>query len=181
METMKHLWTSALLACSAISMQAMAHEPGAHVHGVATLQVTLEQDSLTFALESPLANLLGFEHAPRNDKQKQAVQRMADTLRHPETLFAMPSAAQCAPGPVQLESSALQLGVDGKGDAAQDDGHADIDADMSFRCRVPAALTSFDVKLFDAFPGIRQLNVQMVGPHGQSAATLTAKQRRFSW
>lgn len=178
---MKHLWTLALLACSAISMQATAHEPGAHVHGVATLQVTLEQDSLTFVLESPLANLLGFERAPRTDKEKQAAQRVIDTLRRPQVLFAMPSAAQCTPGPVQLESSALQLGGDNKDTAAPDEGHADIDAEMRFRCRVPTALSSFEVKLFDAFPGIRQLKVQMVGPRGQSAATLTAKQRRFSW
>ena len=55
---------------------AMAHEPGPHVHGVASLQVAVDGNTLTLNLESPLDNVLGFEHAPRSEKQKAAVRSM---------------------------------------------------------------------------------------------------------
>ena len=78
---MKHRWIFISLAWAAVTGgSAMAHEPGAHVHGVATLQVTQDQDTLSIDLDSPLDNLLGFEHAPRTDKQKQAVQQMIENL-----------------------------------------------------------------------------------------------------
>ena len=49
---------------------AIAHELGAHVHGVATLQIAVDDKTVTLDFSSPLDNLLGFEHVPRDAKQK---------------------------------------------------------------------------------------------------------------
>ena len=48
---------------------ATAHELGAHVHGIATLQVAVDEKTMTLDFSSPLDNLLGFEHIT---KQRQA-------------------------------------------------------------------------------------------------------------
>ena len=53
----------------------------AHSHGRAKLRVATDGNLLTLEFESPLENLVGFEHAPRNDKQKAALQGMAEALR----------------------------------------------------------------------------------------------------
>ncbi|GAA4033211.1 DUF2796 domain-containing protein [Actimicrobium antarcticum] len=163
------------------STQAFSAEPGAHVHGLAMLQVTQDQNTVSIDLDSPLGNLLGFERAPDTDKQKQAVQQMIEKLRQPEKLFALTAAAQCTAGPVQLTAPVLQLGVPEKGGAEKDGEHAGIEFAVSFHCRMPAALKDLNVNLFNAFSGLHQLDVQVVGPRGQSAAKLTPKQRRLFW
>ena len=47
----------------------------AHQHGAASLQVSLDGRALQISLEGPSDNLLGFEHAPQNEAEKQAVTR----------------------------------------------------------------------------------------------------------
>ena len=172
------------LAAAMTCGHVLAAKPGAHVHGEARLQVIHDGNTVTINLESPLHNLLGFEYAPRTDKQRQRVHAMADQLRRPEALFVLTPAAQCKAGPVQLTAPVLSLGVVEKNDQSRkndDDGHAGLDAEMTFTCGTPAALKDVEVKLFDAFRGIRQLDAQAVGPRGQSAAKLTSKKRRLEW
>jgi hypothetical protein len=182
---MKNPWLFSLtLAATLSGGNVFAAEPGAHVHGGALLQVVHIGNTVTINLESPLDNLLGFEHAPRTDKQKQKAQAMADLLRQPEALFVLTPAAQCKPSPVQLTAPVLNLGVAEKNAQSKNkarDGHAELEAELIFTCGTPAALKDLEVKLFDAFRGIRQLDAQLVGPRGQSAAKLTSKKRRLAW
>ncbi|MCH8499932.1 MAG: DUF2796 domain-containing protein [Marinobacter sp.] len=59
-----------------------AHDnPGAHVHGEARLQVALEGQTAELILNSPADNLLGFEHAPRNDAQRDALKNAEAWLK----------------------------------------------------------------------------------------------------
>lgn len=157
-------------------LPALAHEPGAHVHGTASLQVAIDGANLTLNLESPLDNLLGFEHAPRTEKQKAAVRGMVERLNQAATLFAPTPAARCAPVSVQLDSPVLEPAKKTEGDS-----HADLDGEFTFRCASPEALHDIEVRLFDSFPNLRQLDVQVASPRGQTAPRLSPKQRRISW
>jgi hypothetical protein len=38
-----------------------------------------------------------------------------------------------------------------------------------------------DVRLLQAFPGFRKLNVQVVGPRGQSSTVLSPSERTVKW
>jgi hypothetical protein len=108
---MKYPWMLVLhVFLLMITDLAGAHPLGPHVHGIAELQVTQYQGTLSIDLDSPLDSLLGFEHAPHNEKQKQAVQTMIEKLRHPEALFVLTSSAQCAAEPVQLNSPGFKPG-----------------------------------------------------------------------
>jgi len=155
---------------------AAAGGPGAHVHGAAALEVALDQGSLSITLDSPLDNLLGFEHAPRTDRQKQAAKALADTLRRGDVLFGLPAAAKCTLKDVQLQAPVLGLG---QGEAGGE--HASLQADYLFACAAPAALNGIDVNLFDRFRGLHKLDARVAGPRGQSAVKLTGKQRRLAW
>ena len=165
-----------LVLLAALSLPAAAAGPGAHVHGAALLDVAVDGDSLTLNLEAPLASLLGFEHLPRTERQHAAVRAMAATLNKPALLFVATPAAQCAVVAVKLASPVLAAA--GK---AAGDGHADLDGEFVFRCARPAALRDVELKLFAAFPHLRQVDVQLAGPRGQSATRLTPQQARISW
>lgn len=165
---------------------AYANGLGVHVHGAGSLQVVVEGDELTLDMDTPLDNLLGFEHEPRDDKQKAAVRKMAQTLRDAAKQFVLTPAAHCTLTSVRLVSSVLDpklLGEESKPKQAakEEAGHADLDASFSFRCANPKYLRDVEVKLFDNFRNLHQLDVQLVGPHGQAAAKLSSKQRRVSW
>jgi len=167
------------IALSAICLTpslALAHEPGAHVHGVGNLQIAVDANTLTLNLESPLDNLLGFEHLPHTDKQKAAVRAMADRLNQPATLFLPTPAAQCKPVSTKLDSLVLTPAKKADGD-----GHADLDGEFVFHCEHPQALRDMEVKLFEAFPHMKQLDVQVVSAHSQVAAKLSPKQQRIVW
>lgn len=66
-----------------------------HVHGVAELGVVVEGSTLGVTFEAPLADVIGFEHAPENDEQIASIRRAAEVLENPANLFGAPTAANC--------------------------------------------------------------------------------------
>ena len=191
--------TSALAQPSSTPKRAQPAQV-AHAHGIATLQVAVDGNLLTLNFESPLDNLVGFEHAPRTDRQKAAVRRMAEQLYKSEGLFAPTPAAGCAPASVKLESPVIEaslLRTDGRQDEAPakrsdppaskgtDHGgeseHAELEGTFVYRCERPGNLRDLEVKLFDRFTGLRRLDVQVAAPKGQKSARLSPDKRRVSW
>jgi len=168
-----------LLACLATSpAPALAHGP--HVHGTAELYVAVEGNNLTIEFRSPLANLLGFEHAPRTDAQRAAVKAMTAKLNKPETLFGVPRAASCTAGATRIESALDAQRPSPKAvipDQDEDDEHADLTAGFVFTCAGMGKLNSMEVLIFTAFPGTKTIKAEVIGPRGQSAATLSADRR----
>lgn len=144
-------------------------EHGAHVHGQASLALVVEAQRVTLLLDSPLDNLLGFEHAPRSLKEKQAIEAMMQRLRQPENLFNFSPAAQCQP--LQSELAPLYQ--------AGGSGHQDLQAEYVFACaQTPRTL---EVQLFKAFPRLKQVEAQLVGPEGQKSQRLTPGKARLDW
>ncbi|PZP34433.1 MAG: DUF2796 domain-containing protein [Roseateles depolymerans] len=140
---------------------AAAHE-GAHQHGVMHLDIAIQGRALTLQLEAPLDSLLGFERRPRNDAERQAVRSMLQTLRQGQALWQPDPAAGCRLLDVQLESPLLQ-----PPQAAEPHEHLDLDADFSFQCERPDRLGALQQQLFEHFPRLQRLLVQLAGPNGQ--------------
>lgn len=154
---------------------------GAHQHGVARLDVVLDGQQLVIALESPLANLLGFEHAPRNDRQRAAVKKMEVALQAADA-FQPDVAAACALTHVSVEHPFKDAAA--KGATAADQGqaqHNDADVTWTFACARPDDLKRIAVGLFARFPQLATVKAQLAGPRGQSARTLTRQQQSLAW
>ncbi|PXX34915.1 DUF2796 domain-containing protein [Undibacterium pigrum] len=171
---MKKLIPLALLAAlQAITINSNAHE--AHVHGSATVSLAQDGNRLTLEFDSPLDNLLGFEHAPRTDKQKQAAKALLDLMQKPDTLLKLNAEADCQLATVKVVAPVLQ------NTTAAKDEHANLHAEYEYACTKVAALKSLQLSLFDAFPAIHKVDAQVAGARGQTAATLTPKQRMLAW
>lgn len=157
-----------------------AHAATAHVHGMATLAVAIDGGTLTLMLEAPADSLAGFEHAPRTARERAAVTKMKQTLERPAAMFVPSPAAACKPAGVKLESTLFEPG---HAHRAHDhaEGHADLDGEFVFRCARPEALRDLEVHLFDAFPRLKKLKVEIAGPRGQTAVQLTPGQRKARW
>ncbi|MCO5977932.1 DUF2796 domain-containing protein [Ideonella oryzae] len=170
-----------------VGLGAQAHEPGAHVHGAAVLRVVVDGNTLNAELESPLDNILGYEHAPGTPQEQQAVKLAVAALRKPGGILQPTPAAQCTLQKVSLASAALTPAMlGGAGPATppspnEPAGHADLDGDFSWQCAKPEFLHSLRVDLFLAFPRLHKMQVEVAGPKGQSAATLTESHRTVQW
>jgi hypothetical protein len=170
---------------------AFAH--AAHEHGVAHMNLAVEGRQVEIELETPLANVLSFEHAPETDAQKQEIRTMAAVMHKAEELFVFPAAAQCRVETVSLESAAISDDLLAPkasaepteqardGEPTDEEAHADLDVEISFLCLQPEQLNSLTVNLFSAFPNLQEVEVQLVTPHGQKAAEATPASNVLRW
>ena len=145
----------------------------AHEHGVAQLDVAVQAQRLIIELDTPLDNLLGFERAPRSDAERDKAAAAVARLRDAALLFRIDAAAGCSLARVELNSAALGLGLGPAAAAAAGAAeHGDLSATFEFRCTAGARAGFVEVGLFDAFPGLKRLDLQVATPKGQLKAIL---------
>ena len=176
----------------------------AHVHGVAHMNVAFEGNNLYIELSSPAANIVGFEHHPRTEKQKAAVKTAIESLEAGEKLFALPAGtgsrlvksnvqtdiqtdSDHESGQTQAQDHA-EAGKNAKvekhrhgehHDADDHERHSEFKAEYHFVCKMPQKLTLIEVKLFRIFPGIEHIEVQLLTDTKQTALELTAKKNKI--
>lgn len=153
-----------------------AHEEheghGAHEHGAAKLSIAVGAEGLEIALDSPAANVVGFEHIPATDNDKKKMKDTVDKLEAGDDLFELDAAAECELKDTEV-LSALH-GDDMEKPILPEAGeHNDIAVTWSYACAKPAAVKTVGVKLFSAFPeGFQHINVEWLTDKGASAAVL---------
>ena len=165
---------------------AHAHEEhaslDAHEHGVASLNVALDGQTLEIQLQSPAMNLVGFEHEAKSDADKAKVAAARQHLEQPQALFALPIEAKCALQDSELDSPLFGGHAHDEHEHADEHGHSDIDASYRFACANAEALKTLELgSFFGTFPGTEKLEVQLIGPSGQQGAELTPSNSRLSF
>jgi hypothetical protein len=156
---------AAMLIFAGVAATAAERGHGAHVHGVGRLNVAAEGATVEIELISPAADIVGFEHPAETAADKAAVAAAVSSLKSGQTQFAFPEDAGC-----RLETADVDApSAAGHGDEHGKHGHT---ASYRFRCSRPERLLHIDVKLFQHFPRIGELEVQTISPRGQSAQEL---------
>ena len=149
-----------LLGMSLLASPWVAAAP--HTHGQGQALMALSGQQLTVNLSLPLDVVLGFERAPRTEKERQALQQAMDQLKQTDALWQLNSAAKCQAQPAQVEPPTW-------GGA----GHADLDVTYTWVCAQPQALDRVEVRLFEPFKRLRRLDLNHALPGGQGAQRLT--------
>lgn len=97
----------------------------AHQHGHGTLNAALDGGILVIELETPGADILGFEHTAESDADKAVITAVRATLEAPATLFGITGSAGCS-----LRDADIEIGADAGGHHGEhDDHHDDHDRD----------------------------------------------------
>lgn len=91
-------------ACTQTAVAADKRQHGSHEHGTAKLDVAIEQNALYIALDTPAANIIGFEHAPVTKEQKASLRNGITQLKQGGALFITPQAAGCRLADADVES-----------------------------------------------------------------------------
>ena len=95
-------------------------EHGPHEHGHGTLDVVVEGEDLAIELRMPGVNVVGFEHAPATDAEREAVRRALARFRDPAAVLVPSPGAECEPE--QVEAA---LSIMGHEDSHDHDEHHD--------------------------------------------------------
>lgn len=162
-----------LLGSAAAVAQSHNHGSAAgHQHGRAQMNITLDQQRLTVQVQAPLESLLGFEHAPRNDRERQRAEALLKRLRQPDGLFVTDAPAQCRLASAEVQAPSLE-----KTPHPGADGHADLEASYTFQCEQPAQLRQLQVEWFNTFPQLKRVDAQVAGPLGQHKLVLRGLSR----
>jgi len=94
-----------MIALALPAATASAQGGKTHVHGVSTLLIAVEADGMVLELTAPGNDLVGFEHAPVNQSQRDRVAKAIALLRAFDGLFQLPAAAGCTAAEATLLDS----------------------------------------------------------------------------
>ena len=101
------------------SLGASAAAQSTHVHGQGQVSMAIDQNLISMTLESPGADIIGFEHEARTAEEKTAVAEALKQLSDPMFVIQLPGSASCK----VIQASSEVASENG------DEGHADHDED----------------------------------------------------
>lgn len=142
-----------------------AHAHGPHEHGRAALEVVIDGDTATFALRVPADDVVGFEHAPRTDAQRQRVEEALTRLRDASSVLEMPADAGCSSTSAEVRIE----GIEAKGT------HAEFEADYGYRCTDIDRLRSVSLRLWKSMPSLRIVQARWVAGNRDGSQRLSPR------
>ncbi|MEL0081865.1 MAG: DUF2796 domain-containing protein [Gammaproteobacteria bacterium] len=173
------------------------HQQQAHLHGRVEMTLAIDGNSVELNMESPAANIVGFEHAASTPQQRERVNSAKSILESPEKVLTF-KGSHCELKAVEVDVSAL-LAPEAAGHSEDDDHkheedygghedhgehnhddhaagetHSEISAGYQFLCAEGTKLTAITVNLFSHFSGIETIHLAWVSDRNQAAAQLTA-------
>ena len=187
-------WVSACLASPALAANHGHREHDAHAHGHGTLDIVVEGETALIELRMPGVNVVGFEHAPKDDAEREAVRQALEPLRDGAAVFVPAPAADCA-----IEEAAAEISAVAPDDHHDDDGHADdhhddgehaedehaghaadsgdeahseLHATYRFRCGAPERLDRIETRVLEHLHDVEEIDVRVVTPTAQLATEL---------
>ena len=165
------------------------HKQEAHLHGLGEITLALEGDNIELNLESPAANIVGFEHRASTPDQRQRVNEAKATLESPKQLFTF-SGTRCELTALEVDVSAVQATEESEHkenkhdhhdhsdhEKANHKTHSEVSANYRFQCDDGSRLAAITFNFFEHFPGTEKLDVEWVTDSNQGSAELTVKSK----
>ncbi|UTS82643.1 DUF2796 domain-containing protein [Phaeobacter piscinae] len=162
-------------------------ELDAHEHGVGTLNIAIEDTTVSMEFEAPGADIVGFEYTAKSEADISAVNAALATLSSPLQLFAVPDSALCSmvdahaalAGGEEHEDHAdehaheehehEEHGSDHNDSHAEHAAHSEFHANYTLDCAKPEALSNMTFAYFTAFPHAQSVDVQVIKSTGARA------------
>jgi hypothetical protein len=174
------------LTATANAEEYRQHE--AHVHGHVEFNIAQDGKDLLIEITSPGADVVGFEHAPENAEQENALNNAIAALKDTNKLFAINQQAKCVIEDVHVAHTLGEKSHEGhdhhdhgghdhdKHDHDHDHehgGHGEFTVEYRYHCDSVADLNSIDTTWFKQFPATESISVNLFTDTTQSATNLS--------
>ena len=193
-----------MLTCLMLTLpahHAIAIELDAHEHGSANLDIVIDTDTIQMSFHSPAVNIVGFEYATDDKQQLLLIKQAKDSLSNVNDMFSLVGNVSCQT--VKASANWLteheeehddheehdeehddhegheeehddHEGHEEEHDETPSSEHAEFIAEYELTCKQLNNLTAIEVNLFEFFPAIADLDVQMIYAGGQVKQELNA-------
>jgi len=140
----------------------------AHVHGSAKVTLALETTTTgTIDLDVPAESIYGFEHKANSKNDKAAEDKGLKPLRgNPYSVVRLPTDCEVKVQKVEREQEKEEPGAKEEHDEHHGE-HADITATYSVKCVNSLKGVKVWVPMFDVFPRVKAVSLQVLTPGGQ--------------
>ena len=165
----------------------LAMAQSAHVHGEGQLNIAIEGKRIFMHLESPGADIVGFEHEARSSDEKAALVRALKILEDPAQLIHFAANANCEVRQAQAEIGGdhdaheedkhdheghddqghEEHGEEGHDDHGHEQVHGAFVAEYEFECSDIGKLETIEFSYFEIFGNARQLDVVLIDGSSQ--------------
>ena len=147
----------------------MATAQSAHVHGEGHINIAIDSNRITVALESPGADIVGFEHEARSSDEKAAINQAIAKLRDPMLLMRFDADAECE---VQRASAEIEGEHEEEKYAEHDqhegeEAHGAFVAEYELECADLSALGFIEFTYFSQFSNAQSLDIVLIDGSGQ--------------
>ncbi|MCR9847575.1 MULTISPECIES: zinc uptake protein ZrgA [Vibrio diabolicus subgroup] len=164
---------------------------GAHVHGHVEFNIAQDGKDLLVEITAPGADVVGFEHAPENTQQEQALKQAIATLEDSNTLFAINAQANCDIEEAYVNHNLSNPhedhdhhnehhdehehhdGHDAHHEEHENGGHGEFSVQYRFSCDQVNQLSHIQTDWFNQFPTTESINVNIFTDTMQSAIKLS--------
>lgn len=169
------------------------HAP--HEHGHGAIDIVMEAEEVVIEIRIPAVNVVGFEHAPRDDEEHEAIRHALVPFEDASSAFVLSGEAGCEVENIRASIASMtheserhqdeagngheQHGHDTHGheeheEQADEEDHSELHATYHLHCHVPGQLRQVDMRVLKHLHDIEEIDVRLVTPDAQRALTLHA-------
>jgi hypothetical protein len=127
---------------------------------VSILKIAVEGQNVQMELESPANDIIGFEHAPKNNKQKVAIENALSELQDAAGIFFPSSEANC-----KIDENSAEFEIE----EGHSETHSGFHVIWKMTCSDPKRLTNLETTFFELFPKAKEIEVEIISESGQNA------------
>ena len=126
-----------------------------HVHGVSTLNIVQEKNTLLFEFEMPGNDIVGFEYEAKQQSDIEKVENAINILSDYKNLISPSGSAEC-----KIQSYSANVINEGK--------HSEFISSYKFNCNKISKLNIVYIKYFKNFENGKKLNIKILGEKKKS-------------
>ena len=194
-----------VLVCLFVSFDILAQvarQKDSHEHGAAIIKMVMEDEKLQIEFEVPSESLIGFEHFPKSQSNRENFNKAIKVLSDPSKLFSQPIKAECLLVGMNVSQSLFsneeEHGHDesekeeehGHDESEKEDEHGHDESEKSeihsefksnyyWNCQHLDEIDSIGTQLMSFFFGIEKIQVNWISNNGQGSLELESKDDRI--
>ena len=189
-----------VLVCLFVSFDILAQaarQKDSHEHGAAIIKMVMEDEKLQIEFEVPSESLIGFEHFPKSQSNRENFNKAIKVLSDPSKLFSMPNKAECLLVGTNVSQSLFSNEEDhghddedghdeskkeeehGHDESEKSEIHSEFKSNYYWNCLHLDEIDSFGTQLMSFFPHVEEIRVSWISHNSQGSLELESKDDRI--
>ena len=172
-----------VLVCLFVSFDILAQvarQKDSHEHGAAIIKMVLEEERLQVEFEVPSESLIGFEHFPKSQSNRENFNEAIKILSDPSKLFSIPIKAECLLVGINVSQSLFSNEEEhGHDESEKSEIHSEFESNYYWNCQHLDEIDSIGTQLMSFFPRIEEIRVNWISNNGQGSLELESKDDRI--